>query len=111
MALDEAHRYEHFVRGAFRTVTGVDVDRGEDPGCLADADYVGLNAVAKVKVGTGYAMAMYNSHIRKGPNCSSLNQTEYDRMDTIIEDVLNAVTIAQINQYITEYRNNFFSYL
>lgn len=111
MGRGEALNYEHFVRGAFKTATGVDIERGDDPGHLAEADYVNISAIAKVKVGTGYAMAAYNSCILNGKHGSSLTETEYNRMDTIIEDVLNSTTIAQIDKYITEYKNKFSSYL
>jgi hypothetical protein len=105
--MSQALRYENFIRSAFAIALNQDIGRGEDPGRLAEANYFNTSTLAtKVKVGTSYAIEIYSSLLRNA-NSLSLSNDEDDRMDSIVEDVLNATTHEEINQLIKEYQDTF----
>ena len=108
--MDNELRYEHFVRGAFSMSLGTEVERGQDPANLAEAGLVSLNDLSKVKAGTSYAMYTYNSIITNRVN-PELTEEANERLDTIVDDVLNASSVELIMGLINEYRNNYFDLL
>lgn len=114
-----ALRYEHFVRNAFETKIRYDsqdwdsnsiiVERGEDPAHLAEAGLFNTQTLSsKVKVAVAYSMEVYSSLFKNEPSIS-LSSAEYHRMDSIIDDVLNASTHEELNRLILEYQDSFIS--
>ena len=103
-------RYENFVRGAFSTSSGVEVERAGDPANLAEAGLVSANDLSRVKSATSYAMYTYNSIITNRVN-PELTEEANERLDTIVDDVLNASSVELIMGLINEYRNSYFDLL
>jgi len=112
-------RYEHFVRHAFETKIRYDsqnwnreaiiVERGEDPAHLAEAGLFNTSTLStKVKVATAYSMEVYSGLFKNEPSISNnLSEKDYGRMNSIIDDVLNAKTHDELSKLIREYQDSF----
>lgn len=112
-----ALRYEHFVRSAFETKERYEtqnwdpdsilVERGEDPARLSEAGLFNTQLLSsRVKIATAYAMEVYSS-LFKNHGSINLSQQEYNRMETIIDDVVNAGTHSELTTLIQEYQGSF----
>lgn len=92
--------YENFVKKAF----GV-VNRGDDPAGLAEANIYNSSyatpALNKLKIGTGYAIAIYNSNYN---NTKKLRDCDYEKMDNFIADVIAANQAREIIEIIEKYQ-------
>lgn len=93
--------YEHFVRKAFGNV-----ERGGDPAGLAEADIYNSSyastSMNELKIGTGYAIAIYNSNYTETKELR--DPDDYEKMDKFLDDVLKANTGEAIGKIIEEYR-------
>lgn len=93
--------YEHFVRKAFG-----DVERGGDPAGLAEADIYNtsynVTSLNELKIGTGYAIAIYNSEYIETKELRDPN--DYEKMDQFIADVLAAKNGNEIGDIIEKYQ-------
>ncbi|HWO75580.1 MAG TPA: hypothetical protein VNM69_06610 [Bacillus sp. (in: firmicutes)] len=107
--MSDALRYENFIRFAFGIHQGTnDVERGEDPARLAEAGiFNSPSDLTRVKVGVSYAMEVLSSHIKNGD--FNLTDDEYNRMSTILDEVLNASNHTEVSQLIEEYKDRFFN--
>jgi hypothetical protein len=106
----EALNYEHFVRGAFTLALNTDVERGADPAGLAEAGLVNMNSLSKIKVGTCYAMEVLSNYILNNIQ-PQLTDSERNLMDSLIDDVLNATNVQDINTHINQYKQTFFTHI
>lgn len=93
--------YENFLRKAF----GNDIERGGDPAGLAEADIYNLSHnnenLNKMKIGTGYAMNIYN---RNYMDLKELRDPDdYEKMNQFIDEVLVATTGKEIVEIIEKY--------
>ena len=68
--------YEDFVKGAFSLYSRRDVGRNGDPARFADTDHFGQGSISTSKIGTGYAMGIFNRIIEsnKVVNANALIQ-------------------------------------
>ena len=101
---------EHFIRTAFEVALNRDCERSGDPARLANADYFNTNSdLSKVKSVVSYSIYIYNTVIKNDhyDHPAILDTEDYNRMDTIADDVINAPDIATINRLITEYRQKY----
>lgn len=93
--------YEHFVRKAFG-----DVERGGDPAGLAEADIYNTSYEAtslnELKIGTGYAIAIYNSKYMETKELR--DPDDYEKMDQFIADVLASKNGNEIGDIIKKYK-------
>ena len=91
--------YEYFVRNAFTFGTGESVSRYGDPASLANTDAFKDSNIAPVKVAVGYAMAIMRNAVEGVPD------DESKRLDSFIEDVIDAPDILAINRLIADFQN------
>ncbi len=91
--------YEYFVRKAFTFGTGESVSRYGDPASLAHTDAFEDSNIASVKVAVGYAMAIMRNAVKGVPD------DESKRLDSFIEDVIDALGIRAINRLITDFQD------
>lgn len=93
--------YEHFVRKAFGNV-----ERGGDPAGLAEADIFNTSynstSLNELKIGTGYAIAIYNSNYMEVKELR--DPEDYERMEKFLGDVLTAKSGNEIAEIIKEYQ-------
>lgn len=93
--------YEHFVRKAFN-----DVNRGGDPAGLAEADIYNmsysLTELNKLKIGTGYAIAIHNSKYMESKELR--DPDDYHAMDYFINEVMAAKTGEDVSNIIERYQ-------
>lgn len=94
--------YEHFVRKAFK-----DVGRGGDPAGLAEADIYNSSysptELNKLKIGTGYAIAIHNSEYMETKELR--DPDDYEKMDNFINEVIVAKTGEEISNIIERYQD------
>lgn len=95
-----AMSYEIFVRKAFGNV-----GRGGDPAGLAEADIYNasynVTPLNKLKIGTGYAIAIYNSEYIETKEFR--DPDDYEKMDQFIAEVLVAKNGNEIGDIIERY--------
>lgn len=93
--------YEHFVRDAFGNV-----ERGGDPAGLAEADIYNssyeISSMNELKIGTGYAIAIYNSNYIETKELR--DPEDYEKMDKFLDEVLKSKTGDDIGRIIEEYQ-------
>ncbi|NMM52137.1 hypothetical protein [Paenibacillus aquistagni] len=104
MGREDHLKYEHFVRSAFSFALGNNIERGEDPAELADADKFETSTLHRVKAGTTYSMEIFNIHIR---DKNKLTDAEYELMDQLVIDVLSAETTEEITSSIDQHKESF----
>lgn len=85
--------YEHFVGKAFGNV-----ERRGDPAGLAEADIYNSSyattSMNKLRIGTGYAIAIYNSNYIEEKELR--DPIDYEKMDKFLDDVLKTKTGEEI---------------
>jgi len=66
-----------------------------------------------VKAAVSYSMCTLNNKLKNDyfEDAIIQNQQNYNRLDTIIDDVISAQSKLDVLQYINEYRNTFFPIL
>lgn len=93
--------YEHFIRRAFG-----DVERGGDPAGLAEANIYNTSydatSLNELKIGTGYAIAIYNSNYMRTKELR--DPEDYEKMEKFLGDVLRANNGNEIAEIIKDYR-------
>ena len=101
--------YEMFIRSAFSRGTGRDVERWGDPAALANTDIYAAGELHEVKGAVAYSMLIYNNLTRNEHTEHPIitNQVNYNRQDTIVQDVLNAPDKSTVLDLIREYKQTF----
>lgn len=102
--------YENFIRFAFEVALNRDVARWGDPAQLANTDVFAVGELPEIKAAVSYSMCILNCHIREFHREHAIiqNQQNYDRLDTIVADVINAPDKTTVYNLIVEYRETFF---
>lgn len=95
--------YEYFVRNAFGNV-----ERGGDPAGLAEADMYNMSFsdgmfLNKLKIGTSYAMAIYNANYMEAKKLQDPEDCE--KMENFLKGVLEAESGNEIVEIIKQYQN------
>ncbi|WP_317955433.1 hypothetical protein [Paenibacillus chitinolyticus] len=113
MGTIENLEYENFIRRAFAIVTGQFVERYGDPAQLANTDVFSAGPLYQVKAAISYSMCMLRAHIINEYNDhpSLRDETAYDRLDSIIEEVLNAPNKESVFVLIQEFKDRYFTIL
>lgn len=100
-------KYETFIRGAFSIYSDNLIGRCEDPARIANADVFSVDNINTIKAGISYSMIIYKHEICEK---NQISDSEYNDMDRIISDVINApdkVTIfnliKQFDKYVSKY--------
>ncbi|RII36779.1 hypothetical protein D2A34_05195 [Clostridium chromiireducens] len=102
-----AMNYEGFVRGAFSINSDNMIDRSGDLAGLAEADIFRLaesgdiNYFTEVKIGTGYAIAIFNNEIFN--NCS-VSDNDRTSMSNLLNQVISAISTSDIITIINSYK-------
>ncbi|MBH6828287.1 hypothetical protein I5821_18400 [Clostridioides difficile] len=96
--------YERFVRAAFSIKLNNLINRSEDLGGLAEADIFrasnNLHELNEIKIGTGYAIAIFNNEILESCNVSD---NDSNRMIELFDRSLIATSREEILDIIREY--------
>ena len=99
--------YEHFLRDAFSMSMNKDIGRGQDPAGLAEANIMSraYNVVElnKLKVGIGYAIAIYNNKLSSQKQVR--DPDDYESMDEFLNRALQCNNSNDIVQLIREYKS------
>lgn len=111
-----AMKYEGFLRGAFSIHLNNSIDRSGDLGGLAEADIFraaesgDLHYLNEAKIGTGYAIAIYNNEIF---NNSPVSDSDHSSMNNLFDQVLSAsstIDIISIIDNYNVYRDRYFTF-
>lgn len=101
-----AMKYENFIRKAFSINFNTMIGRSGDLGGLAEADIFRIaesgdpHCLNETKIGTGYAIAIYNNEIF---NNSSVSDSDYSTMNSLFDQVLSASSAIDIISIIDNY--------
>jgi len=93
-------KYEDLLRAAFGLSAGKEIGRWGDPARLANTDVFSKGNLSSVKIGTGYAIEIFNDAII---NKGGLDDPEHDRLEAFPERVLSSADLAGISALIEEY--------
>lgn len=100
--------YENFVRDVFAFALEKEVDRYGDPAGLADTDVFSAGDLYQVKVAVSYSMSIFNNIFSNQFTNHPIVKSGSERMETIVQDVLNAPDKQSIIPLINEYKGTFF---
>lgn len=100
--------YENFIRFAFEQAFGHSVERWGDPARLANTDMFSDGNLSKVKAAVSYSMSILNNILENDYHDHAIVQENYDRLDSIIDDVIAAPDKNEVLKLINEYRVKFF---
>lgn len=100
----QALAYENFLRWGFGLPQSFRLDRGGDPAKTADADAFTEENIECVKASTAYAMQIYWQDIDAN---SRPPQPDHDELKNSIIDVINATTLDEISNLISEFEESF----
>lgn len=102
--------YESFVIKAFEISLNKKINRGDDPAHLSNANYYNINDkefLNKIKTGTAYAIAIYNSEIQETKKVK--DPDDYNKMNAFLDKALIATNTNDIDSLIADY-NEFRKY-
>jgi hypothetical protein len=110
MGATENLTYENFIRDAFSMATGKEVGRWGDPASLANTDVFDVGELHLVKAGISYSMLIFNSILRNDYSDHPIvrDSVNYNRQDSIVQDVLNAPNKMSIYSLINEYTETYY---
>lgn len=113
MGATENLTYENFIREAFSVVTGKSVERWGDPAQLANTDVFSSGPLYEVKAAISYSMCMLRTHIinEYSEHPSVFDGQDYGRLNSIVEDVLNAPDKQSVFVLIQEFSDLYFPIL
>jgi len=109
MGVNENLTFENFIRDAFSMALGRQIERWGDPAGLANTDIFSSGGLHEVKASVSYSMCIWKSHFRENHYNHPVVQdpAKYNRMDTIIADVLNASDKMSVHRFIEEFNDIF----
>lgn len=101
--------YEMFIRGAFTKGLGQNIERWGDPAKLANTDVYSAGKLHEVKAAVSYSMLIFNDIIINEHSDHQVlaDSRNYERLESIVEDVINASDKPAVMALIREYKTTF----
>lgn len=101
----DAMTYELFLRKAFSLKGKTFIGREGDPACLATSVYFHEDDINTVKIGVGYAFAIFKDDLTEY-HSMDLNETEAAYIGTFLSTLLLCDSIKCIHDLITDFNDH-----